>query len=115
MNSDRHIELSAKLIEMGRALMMEGKDNRDYSIVQTGSGMIALGGLILDESNLVLFGQMCGLFASKMILDNMERNKHDYMIYLKEKSDKESYEDFIKRLNQMREDNGHKPLGSSEE
>lgn len=98
---------------MGRALMKEGKDDRDFVLAQTGSSMIAVGGLLLDEQALLLFGQVCGLFASKMILDNMEKNKHDYMMYLKDKSEKETYEDFIRRINKMREDNGHEPLGEA--
>jgi hypothetical protein len=113
MAKDRHLEVSAKLIEMGRALMKEGKDDRDFVLAQTGSSMIAVGGLLLDEQALLLFGQVCGLFASKMILDNMEKNKHDYMMYLKDKSEKETYEDFIRRINKMREDNGHEPLGEA--
>ena len=107
---DRHLELSSKLMEMGRALMKEGKENADPSITQTGTNMITLGSLLLDEPNLMLFGQMCGLFAAKVILDNMERNNHDYMEFLKQKSDKETYEDFIKRINKLREDNGHTPI-----
>jgi hypothetical protein len=110
MTKDRHLELSAMFIEMGRALMKEGHEAKDFTIAQTGSGMIAMGGLLLDEKALLLFGQVCGLFASKMILENMEKNNHDYMSYLKEKSEKESYEDFIKRINKFREDNGHTPI-----
>ncbi len=91
--------------------MKEGNEKKDFSIAQTGSSMIAMGGLLLDEANLLLFGQMCGLFASKMILDGMDKNNHDYMAFLKAKSEQESYEDLIKKINKMRKDNGHKPLG----
>lgn len=107
---DRHLELSSKLMEMGRALMKEGKETHDFSVTQTGTNLIMVGSLLLDESNLILFGQMCGLFSAKMIIDNMENNNHEYINYLKQKSDKESYEDFIKRINKLREDNGHTPI-----
>jgi len=107
---DRHLELSSKLMEMGRALIKEGKENRDFAIAQSGTNLITIGSLLLDEPNLLLFGQMCGLFASKIILDNMENNHHEYMDYLRQKSEKETYEDFIKRINKLREDNGHSPI-----
>lgn len=108
--TDRHLELSSKLIEMGRALMKEGHEIRDFPIAQTGTNLITIGTMLLDEPNLVLFGQMCGLFASKVILDNMEKNNHDYMVFLRQKSENETYEDFIKRINKLREDNGHSPI-----
>lgn len=108
--NDRRLEISSKMIEMGRALMEEGKEAKDFTIAQTGVNMITVGSLLLDEPNMLLFSQMCGLFASKMILDNMEKNNHEYMQFLKDKSDKESYEDFIKRINKLRNDNGHTPI-----
>lgn len=100
MVKDRYLELSAKFIEMGRALMTEGYDNKDFTISQAGASMIAMGGLMLDDKSMFLFSQMCGLFSAKMILETQERKKLDA----------ETYEDFIKRINKMREDNGHKPL-----
>ncbi len=107
---DRHLELSAKIIEMGQALLKEGTQEKDFPIAQTGSSLVAIGGLLLDEQMLMLFNQMCGLFASKMILDNMENNDDDYMKYLKDRSSRESYDDFIKRINKLRGDNGHTPI-----
>lgn len=92
---DRYLDLSAKLIEMGRALMTEGHEAKDFSISQAGACLITMSGLILDDKNMFLFSQMCGLFSSKMILDTMDKNNKD----------KETYEDFIKRLNKLREEN----------
>jgi hypothetical protein len=108
--TDRQLELSAKLIEMGQALMKEGKEKKDFTITQTGSCMIFLGGLMLDEKDIVLFGQICSMYSAKKILENMQNTNHDYAEYLKQKSQKESYADFIKRINKMREDNGLTPL-----
>ena len=95
MIKDRHLDLSSKLIEIGRALMKEGHDNKDFTISQTGASLIAMGGLILEDRNMFLFSQMCGLFSSKMLLDTMDRNK----------ADKDTYKDFIKKLNKKRGDN----------
>jgi len=100
MIKDRHLELSSKLIDMGRALMVEGQNDKDFHVSQAGASLIAMGGLMLDDRSMFLFSQMCGLFSAKMILETMN----------KEKKDKETYEDFIKRINKLREDNGHEPL-----
>lgn len=85
---------------MGRALMTEGHNDKDFTISQAGASMIAMGGLMLDDNSMFLFSQMCGLFSAKMILETQARQNET----------KETYEDFIKRINKLREDNGHKPL-----
>ena len=110
MANDRHLELSAKFIEMGRALMKEGKEKSDFSIAQTGSFLVLMGSLLFDEKDILLFGQFCSLFSARKILDGMENENHQYIQYLKNKAGKETYEDFIKRINKMRDDNGHTPI-----
>lgn len=109
--NDRHLELSGKFLEMGHALMKEGNENEDFTVSHIGTCMMFLGGLVLDEDDVKLFGEICSMFSAKKILDSMENNNHDYAQFLKEKSSKESYEDFIKRINKLRGDNGHTPIG----
>ena len=40
----------------------------------------------------------------------MESNKSDLTEFLKTKTNDESYDDFIKRINKLRDDNGFPPL-----
>jgi hypothetical protein len=40
----------------------------------------------------------------------MERNNDEYTNYLRDKSKNETYDDFIKRINELRRKNGHEPL-----
>lgn len=110
MVKDRHLELSGKFLEMGHALIKEGRKSKDYSITQTGTFMILIGGLIFDEDDVSLFSQICSMFSAKKILDNMENTKSDMTEFLKMKGKKETYEDFIKRINDLRRNNGHEPL-----
>ena len=42
---ERRLELSSKFLEMGQALIKEGKDKKDYSITQSGSFIILMAGL----------------------------------------------------------------------
>lgn len=103
-NTNRHLELSSKFIEMGQALMKEGKANNDYNISQTGTFMILIGGLLFDENDVQQFGQLCAMFSAKKILDNMEATKSEMTEFLKQKTEGETYLDFIKRLNELRGD-----------
>jgi len=111
-NTDRHLELSAKFIEMGNALMVEGKESKDYTITQTGSFMILMGSLMFDEKDVFLFGQFCSMFSAKKIIENLERDKSPINEFFKNKASAEgtSYEDFIAKINELRKKNGHDPI-----
>lgn len=109
-NTDRHLELSAKFIEMGQALMKEGKESKDYPVSQTGTFLILIGGLLLDEEDITQFGQLCAMFSAKKILDHMDATKHEHIEFLKQKAEGETYEEYIKRINKLRHDNGQGPL-----
>lgn len=109
-NTDRHLELSSKFIEMGQALMKEGKESKDYPVSQTGTFLILIGGLLLDEDDVTQFGQLCAMFSAKKILDHMDATKHDMTEFLKQKAEGESYDEYIKRINKLRGDNGHGPI-----
>jgi hypothetical protein len=110
-HDDRHLELSSKFIEMGNALIKEGKKNKDYMTHQSGTFLVLIGSLFFSEEDIVLFGQFCSMFSAKQILENMEKTKSDMTEFLKNKTNNESYDDFIKRINKLREDNGHTPIG----
>lgn len=73
MSKERHLELSSMFVEMGRALMKEGHENKDFITSQAGASLITMGGLLIDDSNMFLFSQMCGLFSSKMIVDTQRK------------------------------------------
>lgn len=107
---DRHLDVSAKLIEMGQALMTEGKEDKDFAISQTGSFMILIGGLLFDEKDVYSFGELCSMYSAKKILESMENHIPNMDEFLKEKGDEESYDDMIKRINKIRKDNGHTPI-----
>lgn len=102
----RHLEISHKLMEMGQALMKEGHDNNDLTIAQTGSFVTLIGGLMLDEKDVYLFGQFCSMFSAKKILDSMESQDIGNFINKKD----ETFEELMKRINKIRRDNGHKPI-----
>jgi len=110
-NKDRHLDISAKLIEMGQALMVEGNDDKDLNISQTGSFIILIGGLLLNEKDINTFGELCSMYSAKKILEAMESDIPKIAEYLSDKGSEESYDDMIKRINKIRKDNGHTPIG----
>lgn len=109
-NEDRHLDLSAKFIEMGQTLMLEGKTSKDLMISQAGGAMVLLGSLMFDEKDIQLFSEICSMFSAKKIMENMEKENNDYTNYLNDKSKNETYDDFIKKINDLRRKNGDKPI-----
>lgn len=95
-NDDRHLELSSKFMQMGDALLIEGREKNDYVISQSGIFFILLSGLILDEEDVFLFSEMCSMFSAKKVLENMRSEN------LLGGSPDESYGDIIKRLAKLR-------------
>lgn len=110
INNDRRLDLSAKFVEMGQSLSMEGVEAKDLMITQAGTILIFLGGMMYSEKDMNLFSELCSMYSAKKMIENMEANNHDYTNYLKNKSQKETYEDFIKRINEMRKKNGYNPI-----
>ena len=103
------MELSSKFIEMGRALIKEGEDTNDYSISQIGSIMILISGLLFEEEDVYKFAELCSMYSAKKILESMENTNHDFIKKIKEKSESESYDDFIEKINKMRNKKRKKP------
>ena len=109
-NFKRRLELSAKFLEMGQALLREGSETKDYCVSQSGSFMILIGGLIMDEEDVYEFGQLCAMFSAKKLLDGLEQSKSDLTEYLKNRANGDSYDEIIKRIKKFRDENGEPPL-----
>lgn len=103
-NTDRHLELSSKFIEMGKALILEGTEKNDFTIKQSGNFFILLSGLMFDEKDIMLFGQFASMFSAKKVLEQMEEDKHDFTESIKNNFNDKSYDDFIKRINDLRKE-----------
>jgi hypothetical protein len=69
MENKRHEELSDKIFKMGFGLHEEGQVSGDYIISSIGDFMILISGLIHDKDDVMLFGEICGMFSAKKILD----------------------------------------------
>ena len=99
--TDRHLELSAKFIEMGQALVSEGRNNKDYVTTSAGTFFTLIGGLMYDEKDVSLFAEICSMFSAKKVLENMD-NDIDLIKDIGLNTNK-NYEDLIKRINGLRE------------
>lgn len=100
--TDRHLELSGKFIEMGQALVTEGRHNKDYVITSAGTFFTLIGGLMYDEKDVSLFAEICSMFSAKKVLENMDKDLD--MVKDIGLNTKNNYEDLINRINKLREE-----------
>lgn len=71
-NLERYDEIAIKLLKVGEALIMEGEDKEDYTILNIGNFIIFISSLLYDESDIHLFSELCGMMAAKKMMDDSE-------------------------------------------
>lgn len=71
-NLERYDEIAVKLLKVGEALIMEGEDKEDYTILNVGNFIIFISSLLYDESDIHLFSELCGMMAAKKMMDESE-------------------------------------------
>lgn len=108
-NENRHLELSTKFMEMGQALVLEGQEKQDYVIIQSGTFFILMAGIIFSEDDVFMFSELCGMFSAKKVLESMGGTKQ-IANQLKKGAKNDSYDDFIKKINKLRDSFGHGPI-----
>jgi hypothetical protein len=72
---ERRLDLSGKLVKMGDALILEGRDARDGCVMQTGSTLLLLSSIIASEQDMFIFGEFISMFSAKKVLDDMEEKE----------------------------------------
>lgn len=103
-NKARKLDLSAKFLEMGQALQLEGDEKKDVEIIVLGTILIVLSSLLLSEKDLYKFSELVNMFLAKQTIDNLTRDNHPIMDELKKLSDAKSYDDIIDDLNENKEE-----------
>jgi hypothetical protein len=71
-NLERYDEIAIKLLKVGEALIMEGEDKGDYTILNIGNFIIFVSSLLYDESDIHLFSELCSMMAAKKMMDESE-------------------------------------------
>lgn len=103
-NKARKLDLSAKFLEMGQALQLEGDENKDIEITVLGTILIVLSSLLLSEKDLYKFSELVNMFLAKQTFDNLTRDNHPILGVLKNMADSKSYDDIIDDLNKNKEE-----------
>lgn len=98
---NRHLELSSKFMEMGQALVREGLETKDHSIIQSGNVFVMLGGMIVNDDDMLEFIHYLSKFSSKKLLDGLETSGSDVYKYIHAIGDF-SIDEFINEIKKIR-------------
>lgn len=71
-NMKRYDELSLKLMKIGEALIIEGEEKDDYTILNLGNFIIFIASLVYEEEDIKLFSEICGMMAAKKMAEDSE-------------------------------------------
>lgn len=71
-NESRKLDVSNKLVEMGKSLLEEGVSTEDYGLTQSGSILIILATALLSDEDMLFFSELCTMFSAKKILSEMD-------------------------------------------
>lgn len=104
-NTNRQLDLSAKFLQMGQALMKEGRENEDQMITLIGTNLIFLGGIVLSDNDVRKFSELVSMFSAKKLLDAMGGNSDLENQNSRNKSENTSYDEIINQIKKLRDDN----------
>jgi hypothetical protein len=107
-DSNRQLDLSAKFIQMGQALMEEGKEANNSTITLVGTNLIFLGGIVLSDKDVRKFSELISMFSAKKLLDAMGEFDNMDIRRMKEVGEHETYDSIISRLKKLKDDGENK-------
>jgi CheY-specific phosphatase CheX len=70
-NKERRLEISSKLLQMGHSLVNEGQEVGDKNVAHTGTSLILLAGVMLNDEDTKTFSDIRSMFSAKKVMDAM--------------------------------------------
>jgi hypothetical protein len=114
-NSERRLELTSKFVQMGKALVEEGKEKNDQIISQLGSMIIFLGGICFDDEDVIKFGDLVSMFSAKKLIESLEENKDPDLMEIRKKAENDTYENILNGIDGLINDAKNGKLGGEDE
>jgi hypothetical protein len=90
-NAERRLQLTSKFVQMGNALVEEGRLKEDLIIAQLGSMVIFLGDLV-------------SMYSAKKLVESMEENKDPELMAIRIKADSDTYENILDGIDGLIDD-----------
>lgn len=97
-NSERRLQLTSKFVQMGKALVEEGKEKNDKIISQLGTMIIFLGGICFDDEDVIKFGELVSMYSAKKLMESLEEDNDPKLMAIRKKAENDTYENILNNL-----------------
>ncbi len=103
-NAERRLELTSKFVQMGKALVDEGRSLEDPIIAQLGSMIIFLGGICFEDEDVLKFGDLVSMYSAKKLMESMEENEDPVLMAIRKKAEADTYENILEGVDELIQD-----------
>ena len=103
-NAERRLQLTSKFVQMGKALVEEGRESNDLIIAQLGSMIIFLGGICFDDEDVMKFGDLVSMYSAKKLIESMEDNEDPVLMAIRKKAESDTYENILEGIDGLIDD-----------
>lgn len=103
-NAERRLELTSKFVQMGKALVEEGRQSEDLIISQLGSMIIFLGGICFDDNDVTKFGDLVSMYSAKKLLESLEEDNDPRITAMRRKAESDTYESILNNIDGLIDD-----------
>ncbi len=103
-NAERRLELTSKFVQMGKALVDEGRSLEDPIIAQLGSMIIFLGGICFEDEDVLKFGDLVSMYSAKKLMESMEENEDPVLMAIRTKAESDTYENILEGVDELIQD-----------
>ena len=73
----RHRELSLMFLKMGKSLVDEGMENKDYVTASLGNAMIFMSSTAFDKEEVKQFSELCNMMSSRRLVRGIRDGSFD--------------------------------------
>jgi len=103
-NAERRLQLTSKFVQMGNALVEEGRLKDDPIIAQLGSMIIFLGGICFDDEDVMKFGDLVSMYSAKKLIESLEENRDPELMAIRRKAESDTYENILDGIDGLIDD-----------
>jgi hypothetical protein len=103
-NAERRLQLTSKFVQMGNALVEEGRLKDDLIISQLGSMIIFLGGICFDDEDVMKFGDLVSMYSAKKLIESLEENRDPELMAIRRKAESDTYENILDGIDGLIDD-----------
>ena len=103
-NAERRLQLKSKFVQMGKALVEEGRESNDLIIAQLGSMIIFLGGICFNDEDVTKFGELVSMYSAKKLVESLEENNDPEIMAIRRKAEADTYENILDGIDGLIDD-----------